>query len=119
VLLAEPVFAHHSGAAFDPALRVNIEGVVTKIEWTNPHARLYVAVKDDSGAQVDWEFELPSVNRLVRSGWTKSSLGIGEHVTVIGSRARAHPYIALALNVTNAKGVKLFRAPATAPPASY
>ncbi len=109
-LLALPALAHHSGAAFDLNLRVNVDGVVTKVEWTNPHARLYVAAQDANGTQVDWEFELPSVNRLVRAGWSKSSLGVGDRVTVSAARARAHEHIALALNVTNAKGEKLFRA---------
>src|SRR4051812_43733870 len=66
---ALPVYAHHSGAAFDRSKTVEVHGAVEKLEWTSPHARLYVAAKDDKGAAVTWDFELPSPVTLMRRGW--------------------------------------------------
>ena len=100
--------AHHSGAQFDQKNIVNVEGVVTKVEWTNPHARIYLKAKDKQGADVDWEFELPSVNRLYRLGWTTKSLKAGDKVTVNGAVARGFPTVAWANNVLDATGKKMF-----------
>jgi len=108
VLIGSTVEAHHSGAQYDQKIRVNISGVVTKMEWTNPHARLYVEANDEHGTTAKWEFELPSVNRLLRLGWTRHALNPGDHVTVTGARARSFAYIAAATNVISAGGKKLF-----------
>jgi hypothetical protein len=78
------------------------------MEWTNPHSRLYVDAADDHGTKVQWEFELPSVNRLLRLGWTRHALQPGDRVTVMGARARSFPNIAAATNVMDASGKKLF-----------
>ena len=100
--------AHHSSSIFDPNLPVNITGTVTRMEWTNPHARLYVETQGPGGVRVEWEFELPAVNRLLRLHWTRHALQAGDRVTVSGARARHYPDIALALNVIDANGRKLF-----------
>ena len=71
---ALPVFAHHSFAAeYDASKPVELKGVVTKMEWTNPHARFYIDVKDASGNVTNWNFELASPNVLSRNGWTRHS----------------------------------------------
>ena len=67
---------------------ITFTGVVTKVEWLNPHARFYVDVKDDKGAVNNWECELASPNGLMRIGWKRDSLKIGEEITVEGFRAR-------------------------------
>ena len=64
-----PVLAHHSFAAeYDAAKPITLKGVVTKVEWTNPHARFYVDVKDDAGKVINWNLELASPNVLKRPG---------------------------------------------------
>jgi Family of unknown function (DUF6152) len=100
--------AHHSGAAFDPNLKVEVSGTVSKVEWTSPHARLYVAAKDEKGAAVEWNFELPSPVTLMRRGWARTALEIGDVVMVTGNRAREYPHIAIATGVTDADGRRLF-----------
>jgi hypothetical protein len=111
---ALPVFAHHSFAAeYDAAKPVELKGTVTKVEWTNPHARFYVDVKDASGKTVNWNLELASPNVLSRNGWTRHSLKEGDVVTVQGSRAKDGDNLANARTVVFADGRKVFAGSAT------
>src|ERR1700733_4016060 len=89
IVPALPVLAHHSFAAeYDAKQPVTLKGTVTKFEWTNPHARFYIDVKDETGKETNWNLELASPNVLNRQGWTRLSLNIGDQVTVEGSRAK-------------------------------
>ena len=78
---------------------ITLKGTVTKVEWMNPHARFYVDVKDDGGKVTNWEFELGSPNGLMRQGWTRNSLKIGDVVQVSGSRAKDGSNLVNASNV--------------------
>jgi hypothetical protein len=105
---AVPVLAHHSfGAEYDAKQPVTLKGTVTKFEWTNPHARFYIDVKDDSGNVTNWNLELASPNVLGRQGWTRHSLNIGDVITVEGSRAKDGAHMANARSVTLADGKKV------------
>jgi len=109
LLAAVPVFAHHSfEAEYDSKKPINIQGVVTKLEWTNPHARFYVDVKDESGKVTNWNFELGSPNVLIRQGWKRDSLKAGDTVTVEGYLAKDGSSLANARRVTLADGRKVF-----------
>jgi hypothetical protein len=100
--------AHHSQSEFDFKLNVDIEGKVSKVDWRSPHARLYVDVVNDKGETMTWDFELPSPTTLMRRGWKRDSLKIGEQVRVNGARARNFPNIAYARTIKDASGKALF-----------
>jgi hypothetical protein len=87
---AAPLLAHHSFAAeFDGTKRVTLTGVVTKVEWTNPHVWFYVNVKDEAtGKLVNWAAEMGSPNSLMRTGWTRNTMQIGMTVTFNGALAK-------------------------------
>ena len=102
------VFAHHSGAAeFDVNNHIELTGVVTKIEWTNPHAHFYMDVKDATGKVSNWNLELASPNVLVRNGWSRHSLKEGDQVTVTGLRAKDSSTVGHANTITFPDGRKL------------
>jgi hypothetical protein len=85
-----PVLAHHSfSVEYDANKPVKFEGVVTKIEWTNPHARVYVDVTDPKGTVHNWNLELASPSALARNGWSSRTLKIGDRVKVDGFEGRA------------------------------
>ena len=109
-LAARPTVAHHAFAAeFDADKPVKLTGAVTRLDWTNPHAWIYVDIKDETGKVANWGFELASPNGLMRSGWTRFSLKAGDVVTIEGSRAKNGSNNANAQTVIVAStGQKLF-----------
>src|SRR5579863_5504976 len=110
--------AHHSFAAeYDSKKPVTLKGTVTKVEWTNPHARFYIDVKDENGNVTNWNLELASPNVLVRQGWNRHSLNVGDTVTVEGAQAKDGSEMANARTVVLADGRKVFAFSASdAPP---
>ncbi len=80
--------AHHSFAAeFDGDKKFTLHGVVTKVDWTNPHTYFYLEVQGKKGVET-WALEMGSPNGLMRRGWTKDTLAVGTEVIVNGAQAR-------------------------------
>jgi DNA/RNA endonuclease YhcR with UshA esterase domain len=118
VLLAPAAaVAHHSFAAeYDVKKPVTLKGTVTNVEWTNPHARIYIDVKDEKGTVSNWNLELASPNVLVRQGWSRHTLKAGDQITVEGSQAKDGSQMANARTVTLSDGKKVFAfSPSDAP----
>jgi hypothetical protein len=109
VLAAERVCAHHSFAAeFDANAPVELTGSVTKIEWANPHTFFYIDVQNDKGEYENWAWEMGSPNGLMRRGWTRNTLKLGDVVTVAGSRAKDGSFKGNARSVVLSTGQRLF-----------
>ena len=117
---AAPLLAHHSFAAeYDTTKPVKVTGVVTKMEWMNPHARFYVDVKEADGTVSNWNFELGAIPVLLRQGWRKEALKPGDQVTVEGNRAKDESHTAAARVVLLPDGRRVFggsAADGSAPP---
>jgi hypothetical protein len=109
LLYSASVTAHHSFTAeYDSVKVVQFSGTVTKVEWTNPHARFYLDIKDDRGAVTNWNFELGSPLFLRKLGWRQDSIKIGDQLTVEGYLAKDGAKMANARRVTLPDGRRVF-----------
>jgi hypothetical protein len=112
VLGTGSALAHHSFAAeFDAMKPLNLKGIVTKIEWSNPHTYFYMDVTGPDGKVVNWGMEMGSPNGLMRQGWTRNTLHVGDEVTVEGAQAKDGTFVGNARAVVlAATGKRLFAA---------
>ena len=101
--------AHHSFAAeFDADSPIELTGTVTKVAWTNPHTFFYIDVQTTDGKYENWALEMGSPNGLMRRGWTRNTMNIGDVVTVTGSRAKDGSLKGNARSVMLSTGKRLF-----------
>ena len=101
--------AHHSfSTEYDGTKTFKFKGAVSKVEWTNPHVRFYVDVKDENGVVSTWNMELASPSALARNGWTSRTLKVGDQVSVEGYAAKVAPNRGNVRSVVTADGRSLF-----------
>jgi hypothetical protein len=106
LLASQPLFAHHSSAAYDMEHPVNLKGVVTNMEWGNPHVFIYLDVKDETGNVEQWRVEGNSPNMLVRSGWKREMIKTGDQLQVNGAPAKNGSKVMRLITLTLANGQK-------------
>jgi hypothetical protein len=115
-LMTMRISAHHAFAAeYDEKKLVIVSGTVTGIQWTNPHAWLYVSGQDENGKVQSWAFEMGAPGGLVHRGWKKGELKKGDRVSVDGYASKNRANVANARTVTLPNGNKLFGGFASTP----
>jgi uncharacterized protein DUF6152 len=103
------VAAHHAfSSEYDEKKEVTLKGTVSKVEWTNPHARFFIDVVNQDKTVTTWSFELASPNSLTRSGWGRHTLTVGDAITATGYVAKSGKSMASTRSVTLADGKSLF-----------
>jgi len=103
-----PIDAHHSFAAeFDAGKPITLKGIVTQVDWANPHVWFYITVKDEEGHSARWACEMGAPHQLQQRGWLRDTMKIGDVVTVAGALARDGSKRANARVVTTADGKTL------------
>jgi DNA/RNA endonuclease YhcR with UshA esterase domain len=108
ILLAQaPAFAHHSLAMYNMTNPVTVKGVVTRMEWTNPHVHLFVNVQDGKGSVEEWAIEMDRPDFLMRNGWTSTTVKPGDVVICTGGPAKNGARSMRCTTVELANGLKL------------
>ena len=88
-LMVAPALSHHSTAMYNMATPVTVTGTVKRFEWTNPHAFVFLEVKDEKGNLIEWEVEMMSLNHLRSYGWTRNTLKAGDVISCTGGAAKS------------------------------
>jgi hypothetical protein len=108
-LAAGQALAHHSWTSeYDAGKPLTIKGVVTKVEWTNPHVHVYLDSTDEGGNVSAWNFEMASVLSLERGGWSRRTINLGDVLTIEGFGGRAVTERAIASAIKTNDGQSLF-----------
>jgi hypothetical protein len=106
-ILYAPAVAHHGGAAYDMDKRVTVKGTVTDWLWSNPHCLIQLDAPDETGQTVHWVTETENPSSMIRAGWTKDSLKVGDQITVLLVPPKAGGRVGRIVEVTLPDGRKL------------
>ena len=113
LMAAMPVWAHHSFAAeYDSRQLITLKGVITAVDWTNPHMYVHIDVKDEGGKVTNWSLEGYPINTLKRTGFTRDLLKIGDEITITAYKAKDATFTGAGREVTFPDGSKKFLGPA-------
>ncbi len=107
VFLCWPAAAHHGSQGYDLTVRKTLKGTVSRFAWENPHAQIYLDVKDEKGNTVNWAMELNNPGNLVTLGWTHSSIKAGDEVKVTFSPGKQGKPVGICVDVVYPDGRKL------------
>ena len=113
---AGAAFAHHSFGFYDMTKSAEIDGVVSQFEWANPHCWLFVVVPVPDGPAVTYGFEMRSPGEMLRGGWKKNSIKVGDRIKVSFRPMRDGAHAGLLTSAKDASGAFIGRAPPTGPP---
>jgi Family of unknown function (DUF6152) len=111
LLACAGAFAHHSIAPYDLIHGTIIQGVVTRFDWENPHAHLYLDVTGEENVIEHWTIELESISQLRHLGWTKDTIKPGERLTITGARAKNGSFNLRGVSIQLPDGRKLMGRP--------
>ena len=104
---SSPLVAHHGGAAYDADKRVTVKGTVTDWLWSNPHCLLQLDATDDGGQAGHWVLETENPSSMIRSGWTRDSLKVGDEISVVVVPPKTGGRIGRIVEITFPDGHKL------------
>jgi hypothetical protein len=105
-VISSPLLAHHSSSAYDMSHPVDMKGVVTNMEWSNPHVFIYMNMKNEKGEVEEWRVEGNSPNMLFRAGWKKEMIKAGDELSVNGAPAKNGAKSLRLISLTLANGQK-------------
>ncbi len=106
--LSPTLDAHHGrGSTYDMNKRVTLKGVVSRVDWRNPHVVIYMDVKDDAGKSVTWGFENAGVSQLAQAGYNRNTLKVGQEITAIVNPAANGAPTAIVVKVVLADGSEI------------
>ena len=109
LLSVGPVYAHHSASSeFDTQSAIQVKGILTKMDWINPHAYMHLAVKDSTGKVANWDVEMAGLSKLRLAGMGKKQFVVGETYTIVGNPARGGRHMVLVGTLTFPDG-QVFR----------
>ena len=118
-IMARPLAAHHGrGSTYDMNKRVTLRGVVSRVDWRNPHVVIYMDVRDDSGKIVTWGFENAGVSQLAQAGYHRNTLKLGQEITAIVNPAANGAPMSIVVKVILADGSEIMSRETGANPAN-
>jgi hypothetical protein len=104
VAVSGVAYAHHGAEAYEMGKQITLKGTIANFEWTNPHSQVHLDVTDDHGNVVHWNFETQPPSILTHAGWTRTSLKVGDQVTLVAHPVKNGASVGIVMSVTLPSG---------------